>query len=131
MKAKVIHCIVSKDYNTGEIKTWRQEECKDFVKWSKNVSQFIMHNGVSFDAPILNRILGCGIQLNSVRDTLIESQLYDPLREGGHSLEKWGEKLNFPKGELNDYKEYNEDMLQYCVRDTELTWKVADGVGRR
>ena len=125
MKAKVIHCIVSKDYNTGEIKTWRQEECKDFVKWSKNVSQFIMHNGVSFDAPILNRILGCGIQLNSVRDTLIESQLYDPLREGGHSLEKWGEKLNFPKGELNDYKEYNEDMLQYCVRDTELTWKVA------
>ena len=84
-----------------------------------------MHNGISFDAPILNRLAGTNIKLSQVRDTLIESQLYNPMREEGHSLKAWGKKLNFEKGELDDFKEYNQDMLEYCIRDTELNRKLA------
>ena len=86
LDAKRIHCIVSKDYDTGEVKTWILEECKKFVEWSNKVDQFIMHNGVSFDAPFLNKLLGCNIKVSQVRDTLLESQLFNPVREGGHSL---------------------------------------------
>jgi hypothetical protein len=26
---------------------------------------------------------------------------------------------------------YSKDMLEYCIRDTELTWKVAHKLGER
>ena len=125
LNATKIHCIVSKDYDTGEIKTWVLDECENFPEWSQKIDQFIMHNGVSFDAPILNRILNCNIKVSQVRDTLIESQLFNPIREGGHSLEAWGNRLNYNKGDFNEFESYSKDMLEYCIRDTELTWRVA------
>jgi DNA polymerase-1 len=125
LNAKVIHCIVAKSPTTGTIKTWIGNDCYKFAGWSTQIDQYIMHNGISFDAPILNKLIGSSIKPNQVRDTLIESQLYNPIREGGHSLEAWGKKLNFQKGEFNEFKNYNEDMLKYCIRDTELTGRVA------
>tara|TARA_R100001369_G_scaffold73196_1_gene101732 strand:+ start:2011 stop:3642 length:1632 start_codon:yes stop_codon:yes gene_type:complete len=125
LDAKRIHCIVSKDYDTGEVKTWILEECKKFVEWSNKVDQFIMHNGVSFDAPFLNKLLGCNIKVSQVRDTLLESQLFNPVREGGHSLAAWGNRFGYKKGDFNDFDSYSEEMLEYCIRDAELTWKVA------
>ena len=125
LDAKRIHCIVSKDYDTGEVKTWILEECKKFVEWSNKVDQFIMHNGVSFDAPFLNKLLGCNIKVSQVRDTLLESQLFNPVREGGHSLAAWGNRFGYKKGDFNDFDSYSEEMLEYCIRDAELTWKLA------
>jgi|TARA_R110002020_G_scaffold55330_1_gene153659 DNA polymerase-1 len=125
LQANRIHCIVARNYNSNVTRTWIGEECGKFGKWSKRIDQFIMHNGISFDAPILNRLAGTNIKLSQVRDTLIESQLYNPMREEGHSLKAWGKKLNFEKGELDDFKEYNQDMLEYCIRDTELNRKLA------
>ena len=34
-EATEIHCIVAKEYTTGKVKTWVQEECEQFGKWSK------------------------------------------------------------------------------------------------
>ena len=45
-KATKIHCIVAKCYDTGRIKTWVQDECKQFAEWSKLIDTFIMHNGL-------------------------------------------------------------------------------------
>ena len=122
--ATKIHCIVASSVS-GKQKVWVGEECVQFADWSKQIDQFIMHNGVSFDAPILNRLTGSNIKLSQVRDTLIESQLYNPIRDGGHSLQAWGERLGYNKGECNDFKTFNKEMLQYCIRDTELTRKLA------
>ena len=123
--ATKIHCIVARS-EKGTEKVWIGNECVQFGDWSKQIDQFIMHNGISFDAPILNRLTGSNIKLSQVRDTLIESQLYNPIREGGHSLGAWGERLNFPKGECNDFEFYTEDMLSYCKRDAELTGRLAN-----
>jgi len=125
LNATKIHCIVAQHYQTGETRQWIGDECTQFGGWSGKIDQFIMHNGVSFDAPILNRLANAKIKPEQIRDTLIESQLYNPVRDGGHSLESWGERLNYAKGEFNEFSEYSEDMLQYCVRDTKLTRKLA------
>ena len=125
LDANVIHCIVARNYKTNKEKVWIGDDCKNFGPWSKQIDQFIMHNGVSFDAPILNRLTGSSIKLSQVRDTLIESQLYNPVRDGGHSLSSWGQRLGFLKGDCNDFSTFNEDMLKYCLRDTELTRKLA------
>ena len=86
IKATVIHCIVAKDIDKGDVLSWHGDTLKDFAKWCESVDIFIMHNGISFDAPILNRLTGSKIKLSQVRDTLILSQLSDPVLEGGHSL---------------------------------------------
>ena len=125
INATKIHCIVARSLSSDKEKVWIGDECQQFAGWSRQIDEFIMHNGISFDAPILNRLTGSSIKLSQVRDTLIESQLYNPIREGGHSLEAWGDRLNFPKGECNDFRTFNEDMLQYCIRDTKLTRKLA------
>ena len=123
--ATVIHCIVARDYDNGTEWSWVGEECHEFAAWSKNVEQFIMHNGISFDAPVLNRLTGSTIKLHQIRDTLIESQLYNPIREGGHSLKAWGERLEFPKIEFEEFEYYTPEMLEYCKQDVRLTHKLA------
>jgi DNA polymerase-1 len=125
LDATQIHCIVACEYETGKEKIWIQEECVEFASWSKMIDTFIMHNGVSFDAPILNRLTGSQIKLSQVRDTLIESQIFNPTRDKGHSLEAWGDRLDFPKGKLDDFKFYSPEMLEYCKQDVNLTRKVA------
>ena len=125
LDATKIHCIVAQNYQTGETRRWIQDQCIQFGAWSSKIDQFIMHNGLSFDAPILNKLANAKIKPNQVRDTLVESQLYNPVRLGGHSLESWGKTLECAKGELNDFSEYSEKMLDYCVQDTELTRKLA------
>jgi len=122
--ATKIHCIVAKCPKTNTIKHWVQEECKDFKDWSKNIDTFVMHNGLSFDAPLLNKFTGSSIQLNQIRDTLIESQLFNPIREEGHGLGAWGKKLKFEKGDMDSFDTYSPDMLKYCTQDVNLTHKV-------
>ena len=124
LDATKIHCIVAKHYETGETRQWVGDECAQFGGWSGKIDQYIMHNGISFDGPILNRLANAKIRPAQIRDTLIESQLYNPVRDGGHSLQSWGERLNYTKGDFNEFEEYSPEMLQYCIRDTELTRKL-------
>jgi len=125
LNATQLHCIVARSFVTDQIKTWVGAECSKFGEWSKLMDNFIMHNGVSFDAPMLNKFTGSQIKLSQVKDTLIESQLYNPMREGGHSLEAWGKRLGFLKGEFTEFQEYSQEMLEYCKKDTELTKKLS------
>lgn len=122
--ATVIHCIVAEDLDTGNVKEWHGESIKEFPSWADTVDIFVMHNGVSFDAPVLNRLTGSNIPLRKVRDTLILSQLLDPSLDGGHSLGAWGERLGFGKTDYNDFTHFNEEMLKYCINDVKLTTKL-------
>ena len=124
LDATKIHCIVAQHYRTGETRQWVGKECSQFGEWSGKIDQFIMHNGLSFDGPILNRLANARIKPEQIRDTLIESQLFNPVRDGGHSLEAWGNRLDYQKGKLNEFDDYSSEMLEYCIRDTELTRKL-------
>ncbi len=116
-----IHCIVAKDLDTSEVKVWDNTNIETFKPWASNINNFIMHNGVSFDAPVLNKLLGANIKLKQVIDTLILSQLFNPIRDGGHSLAAWGQRLGHPKGEQEDFSTYTEGMLEYCKNDVDVT----------
>ena len=54
LSANIIHCIVAHSYDGSTEKVWIGDECLQFGDWSKQIDQFIMHNGISFDAPVLN-----------------------------------------------------------------------------
>ena len=120
-----IHCIVAKDIDTNTITIFDPERMYSFKNWAKDVDTFIMHNGLSFDAPVLNRLLNAEILPGNIIDTLILSQLFNPIREKGHGLKAWGEKLNMLKGgEGVNFLVYNKAMLDYCKQDVEITHAV-------
>lgn len=134
-----IHLVVTKDIDTGEVKTWKAAD--NLREYLKDVSLIVMHNGISFDAPVLNRLWKTKIRLNQVYDTLIVSRLLDPSRETGHSLEAWGNTLGFHKIDytavwqwmMDRKEEYKGEcfdnpidglLSDYCVRDVEVTCKL-------
>jgi len=116
-----IWCCVTK---TGdEITVWTEAE--RLRKYLKADDLIIMHNGISFDAPILNQRWNTKIRLSQCKDTLLMSRLMSPNRDGGHSLEAWGLKLGYPKIDFTDYDAgLSDEMIQYCIRDVELLEKV-------
>ena len=120
-----IHCIVAKNVDTNLVTIFDPDSLYSFNNWANTVDKFIMHNGLSFDAPVLNRLLGTKITSDKIIDTLILSQLFNPIREKGHGLKAWGEKLNMLKGgEGVNFLVYNRAMLDYCKQDVEITHAV-------
>lgn len=134
-----IHVAVTKDIDSGEVKTWKVAD--NLREYLKDVSLIVMHNGISFDAPVLNRLWKTKIRLNQVYDTLIVSRLLDPSRETGHSLEAWGNTLGFHKIDytavwqwmMDRKEEYKGECFDnpidsllnhYCIRDVEVTAKL-------
>lgn len=64
-------------------------------------------------------------------DSLVLSYLYNPALEGGHSLEAYGTRLKFPKGNHTDWSKFSEQMLEYCERDVDLLELVHDALLKR
>ena len=51
--ATKIHCIVAYDIESKKPYTFVGDECYvKFPNFARSVSQFVMHNGISFDAPV-------------------------------------------------------------------------------
>ena len=84
LDASVVNCIVAKNIDTNVSTVFDPSNMHVFKNWSKDIEQYIMHNGLSFDAPVLNKLLGTNIKPSQVLDTLILSQLFNPLREGAN-----------------------------------------------
>ena len=137
----IIWCIVCTDVRTGRNIAfyddgkeeypldWRTLE--NFQAWmDENVNTLIFHNGYGFDVPVMQRLLDVDFSNVKVEDTQLMSYFEQPQREGGHSLASWGERLGFAKGDHSDWSCFSEEMLTYCIRDTEVTaklWNYFDG----
>jgi len=122
-KHNKIWLAVTRDINTGEVKSWK--EASGLQKYLDNCDLIIMHNGISFDAPVLRETWKTSIMPSQVCDTLVLSRLLSPSLEGGHSLDAWGKRLGFPKGEFSDWDGgLTPEMEEYCIQDTLVTQKL-------
>jgi DNA polymerase-1 len=122
-KHNKIWLVVTRDINTGEVKSWK--EASGLQKYLDNCDLIIMHNGISFDAPVLRETWKTSIMPSQVCDTLVLSRLLSPSLEGGHSLDAWGKRLGFPKGEFSDWDGgLTPEMEEYCIQDTLVTQKL-------
>jgi len=144
-KMTTVHCAVAKDYKTGVVYKFGPDQISDFVRLIDG-QVVIGHNIINFDLPALyhwcdtHKELFIGEiypQPKMEIDTLVLSRLLNPDRErpkglpqkvGPHSLQAWGYRVGIYKGDYGKkeaaFDEYNEDMLAYCVQDTEVTEKV-------
>jgi DNA polymerase I len=124
LDAKEIYCVVARDLDEKRTYTFTPKTLENCKQLLESADILVFHNGVSFDAPVLKRLLNINIPLDKIRDTLILSQMTNPVREGGHSLDAWGKSLGYKKIEFNDWSGYSDTMLKYCIRDVEITERV-------
>lgn len=82
---------------------------------------WVFHNGIFFDCPVLKDLWGIEIPRDRVLDTLVLGRLIDPSRQEGHSLKAYGEYLGFPKGDHSDWSQLTQEMVDYCLRDVQVT----------
>ncbi len=128
-----VWCLCAVNIKSGEEVSLTDNE--DIKRWVsdrlKDKHSFIAHNGIGYDFPTLNRLLGTTITMSNALDTMILSMLYSPSLDGGHSLAAWGTRLNFPKGEHSDFSQLTDEMLAYCLQDARLCRRVYVELVRR
>ena len=115
----VIHVLVAKELGVEGNYVIRSP--KAFAKFAEGVTEWIAHNGIGFDSPVIEKLWGYKISLSKTTDTLVLSRLFDPQRKGGHSLKVWGERLGDFKDEFSDWSKYSEEMKEYCKQDVHVT----------
>lgn len=139
-----IWCVVAKDVDTDEVFTFFEDDRDSFKEFTNEVSQFIGHNIIQYDNYWLKQLWNIEIPLRKSLDTLLLSRLFNPCWEvrmitpsgksvtkvkqrrgkNEHSLESWGKKLKFPKGDFNDFSQFSQEMLDYCIQDVHLNHRV-------
>ena len=112
-----IWCVVTRYNGVNTVHT-RPDTLREALCGSLSV---VGHNLIGYDLPVLERLWGLSVAPERVIDTLVLSRLYDPSRTNGHSLRSWGEDLGFPKGDHDDWTCLSPEMIDYCMRDVEVT----------
>ena len=103
------------------------------------------HNIIGFDLPLIKRLYPFFTYPPVIVDTLLLSRLYHPNlydidknREwkdmptklyGSHSLKAYGYRLGLHKGDFGedtDWKEWSQEMQDYCVQDVRVTEKLCE-----
>jgi DNA polymerase I len=113
----VIWCVVTSENGVSTVHT-TPDTLSEALRGSVSV---VGHNLIGYDMPVLERLWGITVAPERVLDTLVLSRLYEPSKSGGHSLRNWGECLGFPKGDHTDWTQLSQEMIDYCIRDVEVT----------
>ena len=116
--------VVSAIREDGQKFTIEMPTGDDFNAMLTGITEVIGHNIIAFDIPVVERLLGVSFDNIKITDTLVLSRLYSPSLEGGHSLGKWGERLNFPKGDYDDWTRLTPEMVGYCQQDVRVTQRL-------
>ena len=132
-----IHCIVFKDIETNKVYSYNPDNLNESLDLLKKATLLIGHNVQGFDLPAIKKHFGFDYK-GKFFDTLLISRLIytnrleedykykelPPKLYGKFSLEAFGYRLGLRKGdyqEHSDFSEFNQDMLDYCIRDVEVT----------
>lgn len=111
-----VWCIVTLNIDSGEYTTYTEGQYDLFNKAITLADEVLGHNIIGYDITACEKLLGTDFSACKITDTLVLSRLANPQRKA-HSLGAWGESLGFPKGDYNDWTNFNPDMLAYCKQD--------------
>ena len=124
LKPDKIWCIVAKPLGEAVV-SFGPDKIEEGIAFLKSADVLIGHNILGFDIPVINNLYGINLKTCVIKDTLVMSRLFNPVRENGHSLKTWGYIVGFPKNEQpEDWDSFSQDMLKYCQQDVILNEKV-------
>lgn len=125
--ADTIWIICGKIKGSSEVASFRERD--PFLQWieEEKPDQIVNHGLLSYDLPLIGKLwnvpykVGKDSHFNRVPtrliDTLLLSQFLNPDREGGHSLQNFGDIIGCPK---MDYRQHLVDIgVMKSVNNTE------------
>ena len=148
-----IHCLVIYDSETDQTIAYNDEGKEEpivrGIQRLEDADIITGHNVINYDIPCIQKLFPWFDPKALVIDTLLLSRLYHtnllerdhqrkkegklqtlPLQNyGRHSLEAWGHRLNVYKGAFgkdSDWKEFSEEMQDYCKQDVNVTKKLCE-----
>ena len=154
-RGSTIHCIVMRDMATpddAQVFDHQPERAViQGVKQLEKADALIGHNIIGYDIPLLKEQFEDFSTQGEVIDTLVLSRLFYPhiidrdyerrpagmpqRLYGRHSLEAWGYRLRCFKGDFGkhdgNWAVYTPEMLDYCIQDTQVTYKLYELLQRR
>jgi len=137
-------CIVCRDVDTGVVTTFGLGEIEKALAFLLKQDELIGHNIIRFDLPALKKLYRFEYA-GKVTDTLVLSRLihtnladqdrlanvtstYIPYKmAGSHGLKAWGYRLGCLKGTFladHGFDHFSEEMMCYCIKDTEVTYEL-------
>lgn len=117
-----IHCISLRTPDSEHTRLFPPDKVPHALEILDRAECLVGHNIQAFDIPAIQKVYPQFKPRGLIRDTLIMSRLQRVHQMLRHSLEAWGELLNFPKGDYDGgWERYSVDMGTYCVRDTDVT----------
>lgn len=154
-KGSTIHCIVMRDVNApDEAQVFDHQPDRAVIQGVKQLERadtLIGHNIIGYDIPLLKEQFPDFDPQGEAVDTLVLSRLFYPhiadrdyerrpagmpqRLYGRHSLEAWGYRLRCFKGDFGkhdgNWSVYTPEMLDYCIQDTQVTYKLYELLSRR
>ena len=120
-EADTIWCIVAIDEN-DKVYSFRPDQIEEGIKFLQSADKLIGHNIIGYDIPLIKKLYDINLyDTDKVLDTLTISRLSNPVREGGHSIEKWGYRLGGVQKQVHeDWTQFSEEMLTRCIKDVKI-----------
>ena len=127
-----VHCIVLKNLDTNEVINLKINKAMELLA---EADEIIGHNIIKYDLPVLRKLYGFHTNAK-IFDTIVAARLlYPDIKDrdfrkpdfpknmiGRHSLEAWGHRIgNYKSQIVTDWKEFTQEMRQYCIQDVEVT----------
>ncbi len=111
-----IHCLCYTPLD--ELNVTALTSYEDIIKFvTQDDLTLIAHNGVSYDAEVLKKILGVEIKARLVDTLGISYYLHSSDGRQKHGLESYGEEYGVPKPKVDDWE--NLTLAEYVNRATE------------
>lgn len=117
-----IWCVAA--HNLSSDKARASTDYDEMRKLLEKASFLVMHNGIRFDVPVLERILGVKIEAKIVDTLALSWYLYPERYE--HGLEEWGVDLGIEKPPIIDWMDENllPEYLHRCKEDVKINLKL-------
>jgi hypothetical protein len=139
-KATQTFCIVIYDINKQQTFAYGIDRIANALEHLATADVLIGHNVIFYDLPVLEKLEGFKSTARVI-DTLICTRLIwpkelledldneqypqvPPGNRGSASLKTWGYRLSEQKIEFKDFSEFSQEMLDYCVQDVMVTFKL-------
>lgn len=143
-----VWCHVFRDVETDEVHTFDPTQAQQAIEFMDKTDVLIGHNILDYDLRVMEKLHGYTYK-GEVIDTLVYSRtIWPDVKEidfklhtrgdfptkliGRHSLKAWGYRLGELKGTFSDssenFAEYSDEMLAYCIQDTLVTKKLYEKI---
>lgn len=143
-----VWCHVFRDVETDEVHTFDPTQSQQAIEFMDKTDVLIGHNILDYDLRVMEKLHGYTYK-GEVIDTLVYSRtIWPDVKEidfklhtrgdfptkliGRHSLKAWGYRLGELKGTFSDssenFAEYSDEMLAYCIQDTLVTKKLYEKI---